>query len=234
MTGEEKAFCAEYRKSAGIRDGETVVGFNTGCSELYPNKKLTIDQHVRLIRALSSVPNVKLVLVGGPEDTERNAEIARIAGDAVINTPTTEGVRRGLCYENICDAVVTGDSFGMHAAIGLEEVRHRVVRRHVPGRDRSVRQGGQDPARRARMLAVLEAGVPVRSRVRSRGRSRRDPGPCRSVREELRMNNILIVRTDRLGDVLLTTPVSTALRRDVPRAQDILAREPLHGAAPRA
>jgi len=70
---------------------------------------------------LSLVPNVRLVLVGGPEDTERNAEIARIAAGAVINTPTTEGLRRGLCYENICDAVITGDSFGMHAAIGLKK-----------------------------------------------------------------------------------------------------------------
>jgi len=33
------------------------------------------------------------------------------------------------------------------------------------------------------------------------------------------MNNILIVRIDRLGDVLLTTPVSTALRRLFPRAK---------------
>jgi heptosyltransferase-3 len=32
------------------------------------------------------------------------------------------------------------------------------------------------------------------------------------------MENILIVRTDRLGDVLLTTPVSTALRATFPRA----------------
>lgn len=121
LTGEEKAFCAEYKKRAGIRDGETIVGFNTGCSELYPNKKLTIDQHVRLIRSLSGVPNLKPVLVGGPEDTERNAEIARIAGAAVIDTPTTEGLRRGLCYENVCDAIVTGDSFGMHAAIALKK-----------------------------------------------------------------------------------------------------------------
>jgi len=121
LTPEEIAFCAAYKKKTGITNGETVVGFNTGCSELYPNKKLTIDQHVRLIRALSGVPNVKLVLVGGPEDTGRNAEIARIAGAAVINTPTTEGLRRGLCYENVCDVIVTGDSFGMHAAIGLKK-----------------------------------------------------------------------------------------------------------------
>jgi ADP-heptose:LPS heptosyltransferase len=121
LTEEEMAFCADYKGRVGIRGGETVVGFNTGCSELYPNKKLTIDQHVRLIRALSGDPKVKLVLVGGSEDTDRNVEIARIVGGAVINTPTAEGLRRGLCYENICDVVVTGDSFGMHAAIGLKK-----------------------------------------------------------------------------------------------------------------
>jgi ADP-heptose:LPS heptosyltransferase len=33
------------------------------------------------------------------------------------------------------------------------------------------------------------------------------------------MNNILIVRTDRMGDVLLTTPVSTALRQAFPKAK---------------
>ena len=39
----------------------------------------------------------------------------------MIVTPTEEGVRRGVCYENICDIVVTGDSFGMHLAIGLKK-----------------------------------------------------------------------------------------------------------------
>jgi heptosyltransferase-2 len=68
---------------------------------------------------------VRVVLVGGPEDTLRNAEIARQAGAKAHNTPTTEGVRRGLCYVNLCDVVITGDSFGMHAAIGLK--KHVIV-----------------------------------------------------------------------------------------------------------
>jgi ADP-heptose:LPS heptosyltransferase len=42
-------------------------------------------------------------------------------GSKVINTPTTEGVRRGLCYINMCDVIISGDSFGMHAAIGLKK-----------------------------------------------------------------------------------------------------------------
>ena len=33
------------------------------------------------------------------------------------------------------------------------------------------------------------------------------------------MNKILVVRTDRVGDVLLTTPVSTALREAFPKAK---------------
>jgi len=126
MSPEEKTFTGAYARDHGLRQSESreqplVVGFNTGCSELYPNKKLSVDQHVELIDRLAPIPGIRLVLLGGPEDTLRNAEIARRAGDKVINTPTTEGVRRGLCYIDLCDIVISGDSFGMHAAIGLRK-----------------------------------------------------------------------------------------------------------------
>jgi ADP-heptose:LPS heptosyltransferase len=130
LSPEELDFCEEYRKQVGLSPAhaesrELVVGFNTGCSELYPNKKMTIEQHVSLINRLSMVPGIRLVLVGGPEDTMRNAEIVRQVGEKVISTPTTEGVRRGLCYVNVCDVVISGDSFGMHAAVGLK--KHVIV-----------------------------------------------------------------------------------------------------------
>jgi len=122
MTHEEQEFRSGYAAAHGIADGSSVVvGLNTGCSELYPNKKMTIDQHVALIALLSRIPRVKVVLLGGPEDTVRNAEIARQAGPGVLSTPTSEGVRRGLCYVDLCDVVITGDSFGMHAAIALKK-----------------------------------------------------------------------------------------------------------------
>ncbi len=121
LSEEETRFCGRYKTQNGLDNGDLIVGFNTGCSELYPNKKMTIDQHVTLIARLAQVPGVRIVLVGGPEDTQRNAEIARAAGNKVLNTPTTEGVRRGLCYINLCDLIISGDSFGMHAAIGLKK-----------------------------------------------------------------------------------------------------------------
>ncbi len=121
LTDAENLFCSSYKKQVGISEDDLVVGFNTGCSLLYPNKKMTIEQHLVLIEKLHRVERIKLVLVGGPEDTERNAEIVRLADGKVINTPTTDGLRRGLCYENLCDVIISGDSFGMHAAIALRK-----------------------------------------------------------------------------------------------------------------
>jgi ADP-heptose:LPS heptosyltransferase len=123
LSKEETAFVEEFKRSHGLVDRhgtspDLIVGFNTGCSELYPNKKMTIEQHVVLINRLRPVEGIRLVLLGGPEDTLRNAEIARQVGDAVLQTPTTDGVRRGLCAVDLCDVVISGDSFGMHAAIG--------------------------------------------------------------------------------------------------------------------
>lgn len=121
LSSEELAFCQNYRREIGIEGSAFVVGFNTGCSPLYPNKKMTVEQHVSLIERLSTLDRIKLLLLGGPEDTERNAEISRIVGDKAISTPTRDGLRRGICYENLCDLVITGDTFGMHLAIALKK-----------------------------------------------------------------------------------------------------------------
>jgi heptosyltransferase-2 len=130
LSPEERRFRDEFCRTAGIAPPgserrDLVVGLNTGCSELYPNKKLTIDQHVTLIERLSAFPGIRCVLLGGPEDTSRNAEIARRAGPQAIATPTNEGVRHGLLYLDLCDVVISGDSFGMHAAIALK--KHVIV-----------------------------------------------------------------------------------------------------------
>ncbi|MGC8594002.1 MAG: glycosyltransferase family 9 protein [Candidatus Kryptoniota bacterium] len=128
LTDEEKLLTELFRRSIGVTDNDLVVGFNTGCSELYPNKKMTIEQHLDLISRFSEENNIKMLLLGGPEDTVRNREIYQRAVEknpAVItklfNTPTTEGVRKGVVYENAADVVITGDSFGMHLAIALKK-----------------------------------------------------------------------------------------------------------------
>lgn len=119
LTAEEKELAAARRK-AWSPNGKIVIGLNTGCSPTLPHKKLSVENHRHLIAEIkrrSEFVNCPIVLLGGPEDTERNREIAK--GFDVIVSPTTQGLRDGLASVEACDLIVTGDSLGMHMAIGL-------------------------------------------------------------------------------------------------------------------
>lgn len=117
----ELDFIESYRKELKLNKNDKIIGFNTGCSNLYPNKKMTVDQHVYLINKLLLRKEYKIILLGGPEDTDRNNEIYSHFKDKIINTPTNLGVRKGACFESLADLVITGDSFGMHLAIALKK-----------------------------------------------------------------------------------------------------------------
>jgi ADP-heptose:LPS heptosyltransferase len=125
FTDEEQKFIEDYKAEIEYDDRFTYVGFNTGCSELFPNKKMTLEQHIQLISELMFYDNLKVVLLGGREDTERNKIIydsfPDFHGDKIINTPTDQGIRRGACYMELADIIVSGDSFGMHLAIALKK-----------------------------------------------------------------------------------------------------------------
>lgn len=117
----ERYFIDDYRHSQGLSPEEIVIGFNTGCSSGFPNKKMRLDQFVDLINRFEHTPGVRVALLGGPDETARNEEIARQVRVPVIATPTNDGLRRGILYIAACDIVVTGCTSAMHMAIGLKK-----------------------------------------------------------------------------------------------------------------
>jgi heptosyltransferase-2 len=122
LTPEEKAWARQYRLDNGIEKNEVVIGFNTGCSDLFPNKKMTVEQHLELIgRIQNELPNARIMLLGGKAESQRNKEIKDRAGASVINSPTDQGIRRGMVYVDACDLVITGDTSAMHMAIALKK-----------------------------------------------------------------------------------------------------------------
>jgi len=121
FTLEEMEFIDHYKTQNGIQFKDEIIGFNTGCSLLFPNKKMTIEQHIVLIEKFLTMNRFKIMLLGGPEDEERNKIIYSHFEGKIINTPTNFGVRKGACYENIPEVIITGDSFGMHLAIALKK-----------------------------------------------------------------------------------------------------------------
>lgn len=110
----------ELRKKNWSNDFQgPVIGINTGCGPLMPAKKFTIDYHRTLIQALLNEGLKNIVLLGGPEDAERNQTIGQ--GFPIFQSAVNAGVRDGLTSIGACDVVVTGDSFGMHMAIALRK-----------------------------------------------------------------------------------------------------------------
>jgi heptosyltransferase-2 len=125
FTEQENEFIKNYKDQIKYERKKIYVGFNTGCSNLFPNKKMTVEQHIELISKLGNFDDFKILLLGGNEDTERNLKIyeslPKDIQTNIIYTPTNLGIRNGACFMSICDIVISGDSFGMHLAIALRK-----------------------------------------------------------------------------------------------------------------
>lgn len=114
LTSEELAEAARRRVQWQSAQGP-VFGLNTGCSDVIPMKKWTVAFHRQVIQSLFQEGFRNIVLLGGPEDTSRNREIAQ--GLPVVQSSTQSGLRDGLISVEACDLIVTGDSLGLHMAI---------------------------------------------------------------------------------------------------------------------
>jgi len=110
---------ARLRHEKWTERGSFVIGLNTGSSHVIPYKKMSVEAHRQLIKHLSENFDASLVLLGGPEDETRNQRIAH--GLDVIRSNTGAGLRDGLVSVEACDMVLTGDSLGMHMAIGRKK-----------------------------------------------------------------------------------------------------------------
>lgn len=110
------------RRESWSPNGHPVIGINTGSSAYLPYKKLSIEGHRALIQEIVKDPRFRgypIVLLGGPEDEERNRAIAH--GLSVFQSPVTRGLRDGLVSVAATDMVISGDSLGLHMAIALKK-----------------------------------------------------------------------------------------------------------------
>lgn len=97
------------------------VGFNTGSSPAFPLKALDRTLQAEAIELISNSIGESVLLLGGPEDTERNNWLHQKTGEASELSPTTEGVLVGAQHIDRCQVIFSGDSLGMHLAIARKK-----------------------------------------------------------------------------------------------------------------
>lgn len=124
LTANEKAEVERRRLSISPEGSKGLIGYNTGCSLLFPYKKFTVQRAIETVSAWrKSFPEWGVALLGGPEDTDRQREMKEhFANDPfVINTSTTDGLRSGVLWMDATDIVLSGCSLGLHIALGLKK-----------------------------------------------------------------------------------------------------------------
>jgi heptosyltransferase-2 len=116
--GRESARALLAAAGLGGTDGP-LVGFNTGAGQVFANKAWTIEHYVELARRLAT-EGCRVALLGGRDESERNARIAARADGCAVETGTDHSLVDFAGLVGCCDVVVTGDTLGLHLAIAAE------------------------------------------------------------------------------------------------------------------
>ncbi len=92
-----------------------VIGLNTGCGGRWTSR-LWPEPHWAELARLLAADGCCVMLLGGPEEHERNR---RLAGATGAFYPGVSPLRAFMGVMNRCDVVVTAVTMAMHIAIGL-------------------------------------------------------------------------------------------------------------------
>ena len=111
------ARAARFAKQHHLK-GKTVVGINPGAGGRWTLKKWTDAGYLSLIERLAG-RNMKVVLLGGPQEEALIAKLLKRSGRKAVSTGTNNTILDFFAFVDLCDLVITGDTMALHAALGL-------------------------------------------------------------------------------------------------------------------
>jgi len=117
---EREVAWAEILRTRHNLAGHLVVGVNTGAGTGFAGKAWRPERLAELCRRAAHELGARILLLGGPQEKERNREIARLA-EVTVETGCDHTLPRFAAIVNLCDTVVTGDTTCMHIAIALRK-----------------------------------------------------------------------------------------------------------------
>ena len=104
-----------------LKTEQPVIGLNPGAGGRWQHKKWTVDGYAELASRLVNELDTRILFLYGPVDIALAKEIM-----SQVSVPFTDGglhpsLLEFFAYMDICDIVVTGDTFALHAALGLKK-----------------------------------------------------------------------------------------------------------------
>lgn len=121
ISEESCVFGRDFLKKNKIKKEDLVIGLNTGSGEVFATKKWTIEGFIKLAGMLKNKLTAKVLLLGGPNEIQRNKEIKSRLKTTVIDTGCHNSLKDFMGIINCCSLVVSGDTLAMQLAIALKK-----------------------------------------------------------------------------------------------------------------
>lgn len=104
-----------------LKKTDRVIGLNTGCGDAFQGKKWTVENFLKLGEMIDKSFKAKILLLGGPNEIERNRHIMASARFPVIDSGCKNSLEDFISIVDLCHIVVCGDTIAMHIAIALKK-----------------------------------------------------------------------------------------------------------------
>lgn len=114
-------YARNHLSNFGIDPGKLLIGLNTGAGKRFATKRWEIQSFVELADKLQNDLNAQILLLGGPEEVERNQEIASGTTSNVIDSGCHHSLKEFMGLINQCHLIVTGDTLALHLSIALRK-----------------------------------------------------------------------------------------------------------------
>ena len=122
LSEKDLDFGKRFAKKYNIKKSDIVVGINTGAGGRWEDKKLSVNKTAELIDKLNrQIKNAKMLLFGGPEETERNKQIKNLVKTKIIDAGCNNSLMKFASLVNLCNVLVTSDSLALHIGIALKK-----------------------------------------------------------------------------------------------------------------
>jgi heptosyltransferase-2 len=115
------AFAADFAERTALAAVRPVIGLNTGAGGRWESKRLPLERSVELVEELArrGAGQRTFLLLGGPDERERNAELERRVRDRVrlVDAGVSNAPLDFAALIDGLDLLVTSDSLALHVAI---------------------------------------------------------------------------------------------------------------------
>jgi len=225
ISPEDEKYISKILQPQTVNKEDKIIIISAGARS--HTKRWPSDKFLELAAALNQAFRAKVVLVGDKEDAPVNKYISQRLNDKVLDLSGQTSLKQLACLIQKADAVITNDSAVLHLASYLNAAvvaifgpsdenkygpwseNKAVVKKNISCRPC---EKAQCRFNTLQCLQIINQEDVLRQLKKALGAA---PG-IESVSEDL--ERILVVRTDKIGDVLLSTPVIRALRDHYPHA----------------